>query len=448
MRTAILLLLFSVSLFICQPLQAQETQTITLQEAINLALENSNQLKVAENNVQESKYQERSEKADYLPSVDASMSGSRNIGRTFDQNIGAITTDANNSFSSSLSGSLPIFSGLNNLHTLRSSQYDRRSSEENLQRIREDVIFNAASSYLQYILDQEFLKIERENLAAAEKTLEQVEAQVEVGSRPMGDLYTQESEVASIELSLVNAENNLQSSRLELIQTLRVDPLGDYEFTTPEIDEGNVASIDYDLDQLVEMALENRSDLKSEELNIESIKHQLSATRGNLLPSLSLSGSISSNYTQRIEEFGFQDQFFDQNISRNFGLTLSIPIFNSLDRRTNVQSQEINYKNAKLNLEDTELEVIQEVNQAYNDYESYVKELDAAEKSVRAAERSYETQQERYEVGSGTLVELSDANAQYVDAQGSRAQALFRVIFQQQLLDYYIGRLDESISVN
>lgn len=448
MRTGILFLCLCVICVYTSPLKAQDAEVITLQEAINLALENSNELKIAENNVQDSEYSERSEKADYFPSVDASMNANRNIGRSFDQDIGAITTDANNSFSGNLSGSLPIFSGFNNLHTLRSSQYDRQSAEENLQRIREEVIFNTASRYLEYILDKEILEIERENLEASEKTLEQVEAQVDVGSQPSGDLYDQESTVANNELSVVNSENALQSSRLELIQTLQVDPLGEYEFSTPEINEETVASADYDLDNLVETALENRSDLKREEFNIESIKHQLSATRGNLLPSLSMSGSVSSNYTQRLEEFGFQDQFFDQNISRSIGLSLSIPIFGNLDRRNNVQSQEITFKNAKLELEDTELEVVQEVNQAYNDYESYVKELEASEKALRAAERSYETQQERYEVGSGTLIELSDANADYVQAQGNRAQVLFRVIFQQQLLDYYIGRLDEDISIN
>src|SRR5699024_1760259 len=118
-----------------------------------------------------------------------------------------------------------------------------------------------------------------------------------------------------------------------------------------------------------------------------------------------------------------------------------IPIFDNLNRRTNVESQQISYKNAKLNLENTRLQVVQEVNQAYNDYESYFKQLESSQKALRAAERTYQTQKQRYEVGAGTLIELSDANAQYVEAQANRAQSLFRIIFQQKLLDYYIGKL-------
>ncbi|MDZ7694555.1 MAG: TolC family protein [Balneolaceae bacterium] len=445
-RGIFVLLILGLPLF----LQAQtqpDSGTITLEEAIEIALENNYELKVAENNYELSQDQVRSEKADYLPSLNANMSGNRSIGRTFNQDLGSIVTETTSSFNSRMSADLPIFSGFENLHSLRSSQFERESSQENLQRTRENIIFNTASNYLQFILDKQFLEIDRENLAASQKTLEQVRAQVEVGSRPKVDLYNQEATVASNEFAVVNSENALQSSRLQLIQTLQIDPRKEYEFATPEIDEKSVITNEYSLDQLVSVALENRSDLKSEEYTIESLKHQLSAIKGNLLPSLSLSGAITSRYSDGIP-VNFQDQFFDQNINRSIGLSLNIPIFGNLNTRTSVQSQRINYKNALLNLQNTELQIVQEVNQAYNDYQSYVKQLESSQKSLEAAERLDEMQQERYNVGAGTLIELSDANAQYVEAQANRAQAVFRLIFQQQLLDYYIGRLNENIELS
>ncbi|MCW9707240.1 TolC family protein [Fodinibius salsisoli] len=450
MRKGILIIIVGLSLSIAAQAQTvPDDRNISLQDAINIALENSSQLKVAGNNVELAKKQVLSEKADYLPSLRANVSGSKNIGRNFNQDIGEIVTETTNSLFGNLNADLPIFSGLENLHSLRSSQYDERSSEQNQERVRENIIFNTASNYLQFILNKQFLEIDRENLAASQKTLEQVQAQVEVGSRPTVDLYNQEATVANNELAVVNSENALQSSRLQLIQTLQIDPLEDYQFETPEIDSTTIRTnmAGYELDQLVSTALENRSDLQSERFNIQSLRHQLSATRGSLYPSLSLSGSVGSRYSDGIP-VDFQDQFFDQNIQRSIGLSLSIPIFGNLNTRTSVQSQQINYKNAKLNLEETELQVIQEVNQAYNDYKSYTQQLESSEKALRAAERSYVTQKQRYEVGAGTLIELSDANAQYVEAQASRVQALFRVIFQKKLLDYYIGKMDQTVSLN
>src|SRR5699024_9108241 len=165
-----------------------------------------------------------------------------------------------------------IFSGLENLHSLKSSRFDQRSSEESRDRVREDIIFNTATNYLQFILDKKFLQIDRENLEASKKTLEQVQAQVDVGSRPKVDLYNQEATVANNELAVVNSQNALKSSRLDLIQTLQIDPLKEYSFATPEVDTQQVAAKSYDLERLVATALENRSDLQSEKFNIQSIK--------------------------------------------------------------------------------------------------------------------------------------------------------------------------------
>src|SRR5690625_7432736 len=82
----------------------------------------------------------------------------------------------------------------------------------------------------------------------------------------------------------------------------------------------------------------------------------------------------------------YTDQFFDQNVARSFGISLSIPIFNRLNARTNVEIQKINLKNAELGLENTRLQVIQEVNQAYRDYLARVKEIESTQRALDRSE--------------------------------------------------------------
>lgn len=111
-----------------------------------------------------------------------------------------------------------------------------------------------------------------------------------------------------------------------------------------------------------------------------------------------------------------------------------------------MRSQEINYRNALLSLENTKLQVTQEVNQAYNDYMALIKELESSDKALIASERAYETELQRYEIGASTLIELSQANTNYVLAQSNRIQAYFNFIFQEKLLDYFIGRLSADVT--
>jgi outer membrane protein len=441
-------------------LQAQDTERasgsdqINLQEAIDIALENNFQLRVANNNLTLSELTEQSERADFFPSLSANFGGRRSTGPGFVPGSATFINQTSNSVNGGINSTIPIFNGFENINSLRSSKFDTRSQTENREWVRENIIFNTASSFLQVVLDRELLQIAKETLAASKQTLEQVDAQVEVGSRPTVDLYNQESIVANDELQIINQENALDLSRLQLIRQLQVDPLKEYNFVIPEINLDEMTPTNYDLSKLVVTALENRSDLQREEFNIQSIEYQLKATRASLYPSLNLNANLNSNFSDQRTFPGtdglipFSDQFFDINVTRTFSLTLNIPIFNNLNIRNNVQAQRINYENAQLQLQDTRLQVVQEVNQAYNDYGAVVKRLESTNKALRAARRSYETQQERYNVGAGTLIELSDANSQFVEARSNRAQAELNFIFQEKLLDYYLGQLTKNVRLN
>jgi outer membrane protein len=89
---------------------------------------------------------------------------------------------------------------------------------------------------------------------------------------------------------------------------------------------------------------------------------------------------------------------------------------------------------------------LQEIRQAYNDYLAYAKQLRTTEAALIAATRAYETEQERYRVGASTLIELTRANTEFVNASSNRVRAIYQFVFQEKLLDYYIGNLDTDVS--
>jgi outer membrane protein len=439
-------------LFVTSNLYAQEKRTITIQEAIDLALENNYQLKQAKNNLDLAEYTLKSEYADFLPSLSASFSGSRRTGQQFisdrfSEGLDPFVNITSQSISGNFSASIPIFNGFENIHTLRASEQSKISEEESYNRAKEQVIFSTAEAYLRVLLDMELLEIAKENLANSNQQLEQVQAQVEVGSRPTVDLYDQEALVASDELSLTQQENALKLSKTLLVRQLQIDPLGEYVFTIPEINPvANSERVQaYSLSELIDQALLNRSDLKSTRANIRVLELQYKMSKASLYPSVNASAGLSTSYSDQYSVAGtdvnFGDQFFDQRINRSMGFSVSIPLFQNWNRMTNIQSSQVQLKNAELNLDNSRLQVIQEVTQAYNDYTSYIKQLQASEKSMRASERAFETQQERYNVGSSSLIELSQAQSNYVSAQSNYTQATYNLIFQEKLLDYFLGKL-------
>ena len=450
MKKNLLLFLFAI-LLIPASIRAQEVQKITIQDAIEIALENNYALKQAKNNLNLAEESIFSEYADFLPSVSSSLSGSRTSGQQFifdrfSEGLDPFVNITSQSLSGRISANMNIFNGFNNILTLRASEESKVSREESLQRAQESVIFNTASRYLQVLLDKELLEIAKENLVTSQKQLEQINAQVEVGSRPAVDKYNQEATVANDELAVTQRENSLALNRILLIRQLQIDPLGNYEFVVPDVSDASEYSlVAYELEYLINDALKYRSDIRSEEADINALEYQLLLSKSSQLPTISASYGVSSRYSDQYslagQDVSFSDQFFDQQVNKSLGLSFSLPLFNNWNRMYNIQASQVQLKNARLSLDNTKLQVVQEVTQAYNDYSSYAKQLEASEKSLVASEKAFETQQERYNVGASTLIELSQAQANYASAKSNYTQAIYNLIFQEKLVDYYLGKL-------
>ena len=430
--------------------QSTDIRIITIDDAIAIALENNYALKQAKNELDLADDLIFSEKADFLPSVSASMNGSRTTGQQFifdrfSEGLDPFVDISSQSISGGMNASINLFTGFTNILTLKSSQSNKESREQQYERAKELVIFNTATRYLQVLLDKELLAIAKQNLETSTTQLEQVQAQVELGARPMVDLFNQEAQVANDELVVTQRENTQSLNSLLLIRQLEIDPLGTYDFVVPDLTLNDLPWVDLNIKTLVDEALSIRSDILSAEASILSLRYQTQVTKNSLLPTLRASASVSSRYSDQYSiagsEVSFSDQFFDQQVNRSLGLSFSVPLFNNWNRMYSIQSSQVQLKNAELNLDNSKMQVIQEVTQAYNDYSSYVKQLDASEKSLVASERAFQTQQERYNLGASTLIELTQAQSAFVSAQSSYTQALYNLIFQEKLVDFYLGKL-------
>ena len=438
--------LISTSLFA----QNANLRVITIDEAISIALENNYSLKQAKNELDLAEDLIFSEKADFLPSVSANMNGSRTTGQQFlfdrfSEGLDPFVDVSSQSISGGMNASISLFNGFNNILTLKSSQSNKESREQQYERAKELVIFNTASRYLQVLLDKELLAIAKQNLETSTAQLEQVQAQVELGARPMVDLFNQEAQVANDELVVTQRENTLSLNSLLLIRQLEIDPLGAYDFVVPDLTLNDLPWMDVNLRSLVNEALITRSDILSAEASISSLRYQMQVTKNSLLPTLRASAGVSSRYSDQYSiggaEVSFSDQFFDQQVNRSLGLSFNVSLFNNWNRMYSIQSSQVQLKNAELNLDNSKMQVIQEVSQAYNDYSSYVKQLEASEKSLVASERAFQTQQERYNLGASTLIELTQAQSSFVSAQSNYTQAMYNLIFQEKLLDFHLGKL-------
>ncbi len=447
--------------------QAQDARRISFNEAVKIALERNVTIRRSQNNIGLQSVTVSSERADFLPNLNLSSNSSRNYGLSFDQTTGRTFTSTSDNTSLNASTSINLFNGFADVASLNQARRTLESNEYAHDRTRQTVIFNVISNYLQVILDHEQIRIRREDLEAQNQQLTRIEEFTRLGARPVSDLYQQQATVANSELSLLEAERQSQLSQIRLIQVLQLDPFQDYEFTAPSPDEIDLTAQVYDPKQLLRSAFESRPDLRAQQASIAASSEGIRFAKSGNLPSVSLSGSIGSRYSSQLRRANafetvtdpdtgetttiptgfdtvpFGNQFKD-NRAETIGLNIQIPIFNRLQVKTGIERARVQYENARLDLENLQLTIAAEVRQAYLDYLTAEKRLDVTNKQLRAARQALEVEQERYNVGASTLVELTQARSNFVQASSNRVQAVYQFHFQQRLVEYYQGILDPS----
>ena len=444
--TVIMIALLWVS---ATPVQAQDTQAISFQEAIQLALQQNIMLKQAANTVEQQRTNVSDRRMAFLPNLSFGTSTGNSFGRYLDQTENKYFNEMNQSFSASTSSSVNVFTGFRTRASLNQAQIDMEATDLDFERTRQTVVFNVASSFLALIERQERIRIQEENLTSQEQQLSQIEEMVRVGSRPISDLYQQQASTAAAEASLLDAERLLQLGQVALIALLQLDPFGSYNFVAPVVEDSDLIEQQYDLDELIRTAFQARSDLHAQELSIDAATEGIRIARASRLPSIGFSLSYRSQWSSARKDFltGQAVPFFDQldaNRGGSMGLSFSMPIFDRFSTRNSVQRAQLSYNNQQLALENMRHDIALQVRQAYLDYLTTLKQLDVTEKQEIAAQQALDAAQERYNVGAATLVELTQARAAYIQAASGRIQAKFDFVFQEKLIDYYIGRLNPN----
>ena len=429
--------------FVTLAASAQVPQEITFQDAVRIALDQNIQLRQSANQVRFSEIDVRSARAAYLPNFNVNTGGGTNFGLSFDTNVGELRTTANSRFNVNAGTSVTLFDGFQRQSNLRQSRLNVTANDFSLDRQRQWVVYQVAEQFLLYIQQNEQIAIQRENLAATQQQLAQIEEFVRVGTRPVSDLYLQQAEVESAELSILQTERQAQNVMYQLIQTLQLDPLGSYRLVVPELQDEYLVPEEYNLDDLIMRARQQRSDLRAQEVSVLAARQGLRAASGSMLPQLRFSAGAGTSYNSGIKAVDFGGQL-ERNRSESISLSVSVPVFNGLRTRTQKQRAQVSYENARLSVEATQQQVGVEVRAAYHDYLIAEKQLEVFARQLVYRQQALDAVREQYNVGAATLVELTRAQSDFVQASQDAITARYTIFVRKRLIRYFTGELDPN----
>lgn len=422
-------------------------EMLSLNQAVAIALKTNPGLKQKANLVESAEMTALQRQADFYPDLELSVSGSQRFNQTVNQATGQAEDRDVETLNAALSSSVNLFNGFGDVAALKGAKLELAADRESLSREEQELAFETISMFIEVLTNQELIGVEEENLVENRSQLERIKAFYEAGNRPISDLFQQQAQTSQTELDLLLARRNLYIAKLQLMQTMGLPPTVNYRVAAPEIENLELARGDYNQGNLATQAQANRPDVKAQQQQVDAATEQIHQAQAGYWPKIDLFASLASDYISLDDERHYSDQFMDDNTNTTIGISLSIPIFDRFLTRTEVAQARIQQRNEQLALQQLNLQVSLEVDQALQDYRTAQKQVGVAENMLIYARQALDALEERYRVGVSTLVELTQARAQYVAAASDRIRARYDLLTQGIAVVFYQGDWDRVLSV-
>ncbi|SHJ51454.1 outer membrane protein [Hymenobacter daecheongensis DSM 21074] len=462
------------------------TGPLTLQQAVDFALSNNLTVRQTELNARQQEAIQRLNRAALLPTAGLNATQNFNFGTNrdpFTNQFQQLNVRSNN-FSASAQATL--FAGFQLRNTVKQGVLQTQAAQADIEKARNDLSLNVASSYLQLLLAQELIRASEARMATVQAQVSRSEKLLKAGSVAEGNVLDSRAQLAGEESTLVTAQNQRDLARLTLLQLLNLDPAtpaaASFEIITPALPdpasfeaEGRLP----DPNETYEQARQRQPEVRAAELRVQSAQRGIEIARGAYYPRLTVSGGVQTGFTsarsQQILnpekfqtvpvlqaspttpgqylptsfvllqpafdklEYRFIDQLRD-NRGEFLQFNLNIPILNGLQSRVGEQRARVSLAQSELQADQVRVQLRQTIQQSYADALAAQRRYAASARQVEALTTSFRNAEIRFNNGLLNGTDFNIARNNLTAAESDMIQAKYQFIFRRKVLDFYQGK--------
>ncbi|PLX32659.1 MAG: hypothetical protein C0600_01850 [Ignavibacteria bacterium] len=429
--TALLFLLFVATAM-------AQTRTLRLEDAVSLAVENNRQLEMSRLEMDKADYQVNEAYGTALPSVSAAGTYTRMLkkpvfflpARFMDPNAGdgviPVEVGSDNSYNFGFEATQVLFNAA--VFTgVGTAQIYRDASRHMYQESYNQTVTNVTKAFYGVLLSQEVHKLIKASLKNAEDNLRNVEVMHEQGIVSEYDLIRARVQTDNVRPRVIEAERNVTLARNGLKLMLSLNPAEDIEVTgTLDFIPAEDVMIEQAQSLVVEknaalMALDKRSDVNEKLVTIY---------KSESLPTLTAFG----NYRWLAENDNLGRISMNDFVSTSaVGVQLSLNLFNGLQTTSRVNQAEVDFLKSREQFNATRDALITDAQNIRFRLEEAQRRISSQTRTVEQAEKGYAIATTRYQSGSGTQLEVNDADLALLQARVNRIQAVY---------DYAVAKAD------
>lgn len=454
---------------------AETPVVISLEQALKIALSENIAVKVADKEIERTKYAKKGTYASLFPQIDATGSYQRTIKKQvmymdFDmssfgggsaagsgstgsgtagtgegsgtgagstasssKNNGGLEVGRWNTWSAGVSASMPVVNA-QLWKSIKISGMDVELAVEKARASRLDMVSQVKNAYYAVLFSKEAFNVYKEVYENAMTNYAETEKKYNVQKATDLDMARAKTNVANAIPNVYNAESSIILALWQLKAVMGIDlemnidvegAIEDYsEYMTSDVTKADSISLD------------RNSTMKQLEIQANELAQSIKAQQYAYIPTLSLAFNYS--YNAMTNDFNFKE--YRWTPYSYVGVSLSIPIFSGGKRLNQVRQARNSYEQMRLQMTSTERNLKISIRQSLNTMETNVKSYDAAKDAVASAEKAYSIAEKSYEVGRATLTDLNDAQLALTQARLAESQAVYNFIVAKTQLEQTLGQ--------
>ena len=465
-------------LILAVPLAAQtstEPDVFSLARALQVALANSQTIKDTEMDLVRANQQVREAWSSVLPDIRGSASYTRNVLQQqiflpagfFDPtasqgDLVAVKVGQDNSWQAGLTATQAIFE-YTALVGLGAAGRFKALQRERVRGTAQEVVTAVRIAYFNVLLADENVRLIENSLERINRTLRETRALNRAGMASDYDVLLLEVQLSNFEPALRRAEFDRQL----MLRTLIVE-MGLYPGTPIEV-EGNLEAVDLtdfsqnspenaalltvsgvgvpddvDFDEVQEIALDRRSDVRQIRSNILLEEANLEAQKAEYYPTLSLIGNVSIQAQQNGNPVFFGNSPNQRTSIGTAGIAIQLPIFTGFSRDARVQQVRANIRQNEYRLERLENQAINQLRTMMDNVTEAQQRSESQKQAVAQAQRGFEIASAQYNAGIGSRLETTEAETALRESEFNYARAVYDYLVSRAQLELAVGLVPEE----
>lgn len=416
-----------------------QTVPYSLEDCIEYALKNSTDINRFQNNAQlQSVYLEQS-KASRLPNLHLGVNQLFTSTGNYNSSNSEWNRNNSSSLNAALTSQVTLYNGAKIKNTILQNKINLESAKTNIQTEKEFLSLKILTSYIDALLAKEIFQNSQLQFEATKKQLAYAEARSEAGVISRSDLLYIKSQLASDKTSKIEAKSNLRIALVSLMQLMNMPVSNNFSIQQPIIENVIKQNIENNPEAVYNITLGIQPSIKTADLNVKSAEIGISMAKSGVFPSLMFNGGISTGYGSNISNINLGEQI-SNSINPYVGLSLSIPIYQRKQVKTQIKYAQIQTSNAKLELTDMKNNLRKYIEQACTDAQTALSNYTALQEQLKAEQESYDLSSEMFSQGMVNSVDFLMSKNNLIIAENKLTQAKYKLVLQNKIIEYYLGK--------